>query len=116
MKPTLILNCEAFGLALCFASQAQAQNTVGAASTRSGGGFTNVIVNGANFSTIGGGYSNAVSTAATFAAGSGRASDHPRLQCQRLSRPQRQQCQDGHRAGQCPRGPAEGRGLVRHLM
>jgi hypothetical protein len=84
IKPTkLILGVSSF--ALLSLTSLQAQNTVGGVSTSSGvgggnrnliwnssyawigGGFTNLIVSGANFSTIGGGYSNAVTTAATFA-------------------------------------------------
>ncbi len=85
MNPTVILSFGACCLAVCFAPQARAQNTVSGTSTSSGiasgnrnlifnasysfigGGFTNVLVSGANFSTIGGGFSNAIIGGSIFA-------------------------------------------------
>ncbi len=81
-NPTKVI-VAASSLALLSLASLQAQNTVVGTSSGVGsgnrnliynssyawigGGFTNVIVNGANFSTIGGGYSNAVRSAAVFA-------------------------------------------------
>ncbi len=84
VKATFSLLVGACSFVLLLPSSLQAGNTVSGTSTgsgvgsgdrnliynslyaRIGGGFTNVIVTGANFSTIGGGYSNGVSSA-TFA-------------------------------------------------